>query len=315
MGRFRTVFMGTPALVVPLLNGLNEISEVDLVVCQPDRPVGRKRRLQPPPVKIRALEMEIPVVQPEKIKNNSVFRDRLAGLQPDVMVVVAYGKILPESLLGIARFGCVNVHYSLLPAYRGAAPVNWALVNGETRTGVSLMKMDKGMDTGPVFASATVEIDLLDNAPGLFEKLTVVATDLLIQKLPLYLDGKLVPVPQDEESATYAPMIQKKDGALDFSLPAIEVHNRIRGFQPWPGGFSAIEGRMFKFLETGLPEDVAVPLPAGTVVVDKKRVFVTCGDGSRLPILKIQPENRRAMDAASCVNGGYLKEGDRFESV
>ena len=306
--------MGTPEVAVPLLDTLNAISEVTLVVTQPDRPTGRKRRLQASPVKFRAEELGIPVTQPERVKNNPAFLTQLQAVKPDVIVVVAYGKILPESILELPGMGCVNVHYSLLPAYRGAAPVNWALVNGEEKTGVTLMKMDKGLDTGPIIASSPVRVDPMDNAPRVFEKLTAAAVKLLEEKLPLYLSGDRITVPQDEEMASYAAIIQKSDGALDFSIPAMDVHNRVRGFQPWPGGFARLTNLVFKFLETGLPEKSPSPLPPGTVMVRKTGLFIVCGDGWMLPVLKIQPENRKAMDAASCLNGGYLKEGDRFEN-
>lgn len=315
VGRIQTVFMGTPEVAVPLLDTLNRISKVTLVVTQPDRPTGRKRSLQSPPVKSHAEELGIPVIQPEQVKNNPSLLAQLQGVEPDVIVVVAYGKILPESILRLPRMECINVHYSLLPAYRGAAPVNWALVNGEKNTGVTLMKMDKGMDTGPVIASSLVEIDSLDNAPRLFEKLTTVAVELLEKKLPLYVNGELITMPQDEEIASYAPIIQKGDGRLNFSMSAVDLHNRVRGFQPWPGGFSRLNNRVFKFLETGLPEKSPSSLLPGTVMVEKTTLFIVCGDGWMLPVLKIQPENRKAMDAASCLNGGYLKEGDRFETL
>ncbi|RLE18779.1 MAG: methionyl-tRNA formyltransferase [Acidobacteria bacterium] len=314
MEKIRSIFMGTPAVSVPLLDALNEISDIGLVVTQPDREVGRKRKMQSPPVKLRGEKLGLPVVQPERMKANPEFLARLKSLNPDVIVVVAFGRILPESILNLPTAGCVNVHYSLLPAYRGAAPVNWALVNGEKETGVTLMQMDKGLDTGPVIAVSPVEITLLDNAPRLFEKLTDVAVELLKTQLLPFVKGERVPIPQDEELASYAPMIQKSDGALDFSMPAIDVHNRIRGFQPWPGGFATANGRMFKFLETGLPEDSHDSLPTGTVTIRERGLFIVCGDNQMLPILRIQPENRKAMDIASCINGGYLKEGDRFES-
>lgn len=301
-------------MAVPLLNVLTEISEVTLVVTQPDRPTGRKRRLLASPVKSRAEKLGLKLVQPEQVRNNPVFVKELQDANPDVIVVVAYGKILPQSVLQLPKLGCVNVHYSLLPAYRGAAPVNWALVNGEEKTGVSLMKLDQGLDTGPIIASTAVRINPLDNAPGLFEKLTTAAIQLLKEDLPAYVKGERVTVPQQEELATYAPIIQKKDGELNFSLPAMDVHNRIRGFQPWPGGFSRLNNRAFKFLETGLPEKSSALLAPGTVTIQKRALFISCGDGRILPVLKIQPENRKAMDAASCINGGYLKEGDRFET-
>ncbi|NOY24006.1 MAG: methionyl-tRNA formyltransferase [Acidobacteria bacterium] len=314
MRRIQTVFMGTPEVAVPLLKTLNEISDIALVVTQPDRAMGRKRRLQATPVKVHAEKLGLTLVQPERVKNNPELLAALQDVRPDVIVVVAYGKILPESILQLPKMGCVNVHYSLLPAYRGAAPVNWALVNGEEKTGVTLMKLDKGLDTGPVIASSVVEIDPLDNAPRLFEKLTAMAVEMLREKLLIYMKGERIAVPQDEEMASYAPIIQKEDGKLDFSMPASDVHNRIRGFQPWPGGFSMLNRRMFKFLETGLPENSLSLLSPGTVAIQKKSMFIACGDGRLLPILRIQPENRKAMDVASCINGGYLKEGDRFES-
>jgi len=307
--------MGTPEVAVPLLNALHEISDIRLVVTQPDRPSGRKRKLQAPPVKVRGNSLGLPVIQPERIKRNPEFLQQLKDCNPDVIVVVAYGKILPETILSLPPSGCVNVHYSLLPAYRGAAPVNWALVNGEKETGVTLMKMDKGLDTGPIIAASTVPISLSDDAPRLFEKLTATAIDILKEKLPLYLKKEIITVLQDEEMASYAPIIRKEDGKLDFSMPAMDVYNRIRGFQPWPGGFCTLNKQTFKFLKAGIPiEKTRDSMSPGTVTVQKSNLFVACGDSFMLPVLRIQPENRKAMDAASCLNGGYLKEGDRFEA-
>jgi len=313
VGKIRTVFMGTPKVAVPLLSTLNEISEIALVVTQPDRPMGRKQHLHASPVKVHSEKLGLKIVQPEQVKNNPIFLKELQGAKPDVIVIVAYGKILPQSVLELPRMGCINVHYSLLPAYRGAAPVNWALVNGEEKTGVTLMKLDRGLDTGPIIASSVVRIDSLDTAPRLFEKLTVAAVQILNEELLPYVRGERIAVPQEEEMASYAQIIEKKDGELDFSMSAMDVHNRIRGFQPWPGGFSRLNNRIFKFLETGIPEDCSAPLSPGTVTIQKRGLFIMCGDGKMLPILKVQPENRKAMDAASCINGGYLKEGDRFE--
>ncbi len=310
MTRYRSLFMGTPDVAVPFLDALNDQTDVQLVVSQPDRPRGRKQVLQPTPVKARAAELGLPVEQPVRLKGNGLFVDRLDQLNLDVILVVAYGRILPLEILELPRKGCLNIHFSLLPAYRGAAPVNWAIVNGETETGVTLMKMDAGMDTGPVVGTVRTPIDPTEQAPSLFQRLTGLGIDLFKKTLSAYMTGDRVPEPQPATGVSMAPMMSRDDGVLDFSRPALELHNRVRGFQPWPGTRASWNGRMFKILETGLPRTGA-ERPVGSVIVMGNQIDVQCGDGMRLPILRIQPESKKAMDAPACINGGYLKDGDQ----
>lgn len=310
MSRYRSLFMGTPDVAVPFLDVLNHQTDVQLVVSQPDRPRGRKQLLQPTPVKARAVELGLPVEQPVRVKHNAAFADLLTGLELDVVLVVAYGRILPLEILEMPRMGCLNIHFSLLPAYRGAAPVNWALVNGETETGVTLMKMDAGMDTGPVVGSVRTPIGPTEQAPALFQRLTELGIDLFKEKLPAYMAGDVEPVPQQITGASMAPLMNRDDGMLDFSRPAQSLHDRVRGLQPWPGTRAVWNGRAFKILETGLPR-AGARRPVGSMIVMGNQMDVQCGDGMRLPILRIQPESKKAMDAAACINGGYLKDGDQ----
>lgn len=306
-----TVFMGTPEAAVPFLECLHRISDVKLVVTQPDRPRGRKRVMQPTPVKKRALDLNLPVIQPERVRSNESLKDQLQSITPAVILVVAYGRILPVDILDIPECGCLNVHFSLLPRYRGAAPVNRALENGESITGVTLMKMDAGMDTGPVIAQRETTIGPSESAPRLFERLTEVGLKLLEDTLPDYVAGTVKPREQDHGRASMAPMMEKSEGWLDFRLSARELHNRVRAFQPWPGARARLGNTVFKFVETDVDEPGSDGV-AGTVQYRDKQLAVVCGDGSRLVIRCLQPENRKPMDAASLINGGYLKEGDRF---
>ncbi len=306
-----TVFMGTPEVAVPFLDQLHRMTDVRLVVTQPDRPRGRKQILTPTPVKRRAGELGIPVIQPEKVRTNESLRSQLKAVNPAVILVVAYGRILPEDILDIPDHGCVNIHFSLLPRYRGAAPVNRALENGESITGVTLMRMDAGMDTGPVIAQRETAVDMNETAPELFKRLTELGLDLLSETLEDYVKERIVPEPQNHAQASTAPMMEKTEGWLNFDLPALSLHNKVRAFQPWPGARARLGDAVFKFVETTVGEHEPNSAP-GTVERIGKQISVSCGENTSLVLLKLQPENRKPMDSASLINGGYLKEGDRF---
>ncbi len=312
MGRLKTVFMGTPEISVPFLKKLNELTDLKLVITQPDKPKGRKRKLAPPPVKIEAEKLGIKVIQPEKIKKNEELLNKLKEINPDLILVVAYGKIIPETILNIPKYGCLNIHFSALPKYRGAAPVNWAIVNGEVITEVCLMKMDKGLDTGPIIDCIPEPIELEDTAEDLFKRLTEKGLKLLENSMFKYVEGKLKPVPQNEEHASYAPIIKKEDGKLDVNLSALDIHNRVRGFYPWPSVFGKVNGKTVKILKTFPSEKTSDEKP-GTILVLDKKPYLVCGDGHLLELITVQPESKKSMDGKSAVNGGYLKHGDRFE--
>ena len=312
MGELKSVFMGTPEISVPFLKKLNSLTDLKLVITQPDRPKGRKRVLTPPPVKVEAEKLGIEVIQPEKVKKNQKLLETLEKLSPDIILVVAYGKILPETILNLPKYGCLNVHFSLLPAYRGAAPVNWALVNGETVTGACLMKMDRGLDTGPIIGCRSVKIEPEDNTEELFARLTECGLELLEKDLFDYVSGKIKPIPQNEEHASYAPIIKKSDGKLDINMDAVDIHNRVRGFYPWPSVYGKVGGKTLKILKTFLTS-MNSDLPPGTVKVISNKPHLVCGDGNLLELITVQPESKKPMDGVSAVNGGYLKDGDKFE--
>ncbi len=312
MGVLKTVFMGTPDIAVPFLKKLNQLTDLKLVVTQPDRPKGRKKILTPPPVKVEAEKLGIEVLQPEKIRKNTEFLNKIKEINPDLILVVAYGKIIPEEILNIPKYGCLNVHFSALPKYRGAAPVNWAIVNGEVVTSVCLMKMDKGLDTGPIVACLSEKIEPDDNTLDVFEKLTEKGLTLLETAMFDYVEGKIKPVPQHDEHASYAPIIKKSDGKLDPTLPAVEIHNRVRGFYPWPSVFGKVNGKLIKILKT-FPSEMKSDKEPGTIVVVNNLPFMVCGDKHLLKLMIVQPESKKPMEGKSAVNGGYLKDGDRIE--
>src|SRR5215216_2192654 len=232
----KLIFMGTPEFAVPSLAQLiRDGHEIAAVFTQPDKPAGRGKILQMPPVKTFALEHGIPVHQPAKIKTNEEVRAAFDRIAPDATIVAAYGKILPEWMLAVPRFGSINVHASLLPKYRGAAPINWAIANGERETGVTIMQMDAGLDTGDMFATRTVEIGSRETAVELSARLSELGAALLSETLPLIERGEIRPTPQSDEEATYAPMLKREDGLIDWRMKAREIQNRVRAFQPWPG--------------------------------------------------------------------------------
>lgn len=311
MVKLKTVFMGTPETAIPALLKLNQLTELKLIVTQVDKPSGRKRKLTSPPVKVKGEELGIPVIQPKRVKNNEEFYKILKDIEPDLILVVAYGQILPESILNLPKYGCLNIHYSLLPKYRGAAPVNFAIVNGEKETGVTIMKMDKGLDTGDIISVSKLEIKENDSAVYLLNKLSEISCKLLEDTLEEYVSGKIKLIKQNNELASYAPLMKKEDGELDFNLEKIKVHNKVRGFNPWPGTYTFLNGKKFKIIETKLDEINYKLETPGTVIKHGKRVYVACFDGY-LNLTKIQPESKKAMDVLSCLNGGYLKVGDCF---
>lgn len=308
---FRAVFMGTPQFAVPCLDALVEIAEVAAVVCQPDKPVGRGLELTPPPVKKRALELGLAVEQPTKLRTGA-FATWLRDLKVDVALVVAYGRILPGDVLSAPRLGCVNVHASLLPKYRGAAPITWAVVHGEPESGVTLMQMDEGMDTGAMLEKFPTPIGDDETAGELGERLSAIGALAVRKGLPKYVAGGYVPEAQDHAKATTAPMLEKENGRIDWSKPARTVHDHVRGMQPWPGAFTTSRGKMLKVYHTHVVDVPAGDAAPGTVVLcDKHRVVVACGERG-VELQRVQLEGKKQMAAADWVAGRGIAEGDRL---
>jgi methionyl-tRNA formyltransferase len=307
----RIVFMGTPEFAVSCLRACLDIGEVVAVVTRPDKPKGRGRELAAPPVKVLAEARGIPVLQPARIRNTG-FAEELRVFSPDICVVAAYGKILPRDVLEVPHHGSVNVHASLLPRWRGAAPIQWAIAAGDTRTGVCLMRMDEGLDTGPVISRAEVPIDPRDTSESLHDRLSEVGADLLRRDLPRYVAGELVPVPQPPDGVTLAPMIKKEDGRLDFGRSAAELERRVRAFTPWPGAYVELREDDRPALlkvhraRAGSPSRPASP---GTLVsASPEGLEVACAEGA-LWLEELQPEGRRRMSAAEFLAGRRLMPG------
>ena len=310
----RIVFMGTPDFAVPCLNALVDAGhEVVAVFSQPDKPVGRKQILTPPPVKQTALEYGIPVYQPEKVKGSDT-ADIIKSLNADINVVVAYGKILPKDVLESAKYGSVNVHASLLPKYRGAAPIQWAVLNGERESGVTVMQMDEGLDTGDMLSVVKTPIGENETSAELFDRLSVIGAQALIETLEKIENGTAVRTPQPKGDFGYARMLTKADCELDFTKSADEVHNKVKGLQTWPVALTSLNGKRIKIHKTA-HVDCESDCRAGEVVKSDKRMIVCCGDGKFLEILELQPEGKKRMDAKAFLAGNPIKEGTVFKGI
>jgi len=309
--RLRTVFMGTPGFAVPSLAALAEAADVTLVLCNPDRPAGRGRSMASPPVKEEAARRGIPVFQPEKARHPDAVA-RIGAEAPDLIVVAAYGHILPKSILDIPRLGCINVHASLLPKYRGAAPINWAVARGETVTGITIMRMDEGMDTGPMLHVREMPIGEEDTAETIFAKLSILGAEALLEALRRLREGTLDETPQDAALATYAPMLKKEHGRIDWSRPAREVLNLVRGMTPWPSAFALHAGKTLKVLSSVLPaESGPAGEPGELVAVGRGGISVACGEGV-LRLQVVQPEGGKAMEAWAYAQGRRVATGERL---
>jgi methionyl-tRNA formyltransferase len=306
---FRALFFGSPAFAVPSLEALHAIADVAGVVCQPDKPAGRGLALTAPPVKTRAAELGVPVAQPTKIRTGE-FAAWVRAQEVDVALVVAYGRILPIDVLSGARLGCVNVHASLLPKYRGAAPIAWAIVNGEGSTGITLMRLDEGMDTGPTFAQVATSIGADETTGQLGARLSHLGADAVREWLPAYVAGSCTLEAQDEARASAAPMLDKEHGRIDWSKRAPQVHDHVRGMSPWPGAFTTSRGRSVKVHATRVVSGTRAGMrPAEVVVADKSRVLVACG-ADCVELVTVQPEGKRAMAASDWAMGRGVSEGD-----
>ena len=307
----KLVFMGSATFALPSLNALFEKGyAITGVITQPDKPGGRGQMLQAPPVKKRAFDLHLPVFQPKSLKSDEA-QSLIQALEPDIIIVVAYGKILPPWLLQFPRYGCINLHGSILPKYRGAAPVHWAIANGEKTTGVCTMLLDEGLDTGPVFLCEETHIGPDESVTQLYDRLAELGPGMLIETVNEIVNGTSKPKPQDDSQATLAPILKKEHGFIDWSMPAIEIHNRVRAFNPWPGTVTKFRGSVCKILKTrvaGGTKDAT----GGTIVSSKRSLSVVCGDGTLLEILLIQPENRKPVSGADFANGARIEADEKF---
>ena len=311
----RVLYIGTAELAVASLRALRADSSFEVVgvVTQPDRPQGRKLQRQPSPVKAAALEAKLTVLQPERIRHEAALAE-LKVLNPDLIVVAAYGQILPRALLDLPRYGCLNVHTSLLPRHRGAAPIQWSILSGDTKTGVTLMQMDEGLDTGPILATSETLIEPHDNAQTLHDRLAVMGAELLSATLPSWIRGEVMPQPQPAEGSTYARKIEKSDGALDWSLPARTLWNRVRGLVPWPGAFlfhgTASGPLRVKVWEALYSSDRHGP-PGEILQADASGLWVGCGEGA-LQILSLQREGGKRLAVREFLLGAPFAPGERL---
>ncbi len=304
----KIVFMGTPDYAVKTLEALVDAGhEVVAVFAQPDKPVGRKRILTAPPVKVCAENLGIPVFQPETLRDG-VAAEKLEEIAPDAIVVVAYGKILPKSILSVAKYGCINGHASLLPKYRGASPIQWCIVCGETKTGVTTMYMDEGMDTGDILEQTEVAIGADETAEELFERLSVISAELMVSTLSKLEKGELKPQKQVEAEATYAPIIKKEMAFIDFkTMTANEVFNAVRGYYSWPCSYFMLDGKRIKVIKTAVGEKSGKPV--GTVAESSDSFSIVCADSVTVKLLEIQPEGKTQMSAKQFLNGNKIPVG------
>ncbi|MBI3484250.1 MAG: methionyl-tRNA formyltransferase [Acidobacteria bacterium] len=308
----RIVFCGTPEFALPTLQRLivEPDFSVETVITQPDRPRGRGQEVAASPVKDAALDAGIHVFQPEKIKSDSAF-EFFKRLAPDVVVIIAYGQIVPARLLEIPRLGWINLHASLLPKYRGAAPINWAIVNGETRTGLTTMRIDPGMDTGPTLLRWETEILPDETAPELARRMAAAGPDLMVETLRKYDRGEIAPLPQDHSQASLAPMLKRENGRMDWSQPAGQIYNRIRGLDPWPGAFTTFRGHVCHIW--GRPESGQQAAAPGILAVIGGSIFVSCGGSTSLRLEQVQLEGKKRIPARDWANGARLKLGEQFD--
>ena len=304
----RTLFFGTPAIAVPALEALAGLTQVVAVVCQPDRPAGRGLELRPPPTKVRAAALGIAVVQPAKIRTPE-FATWMKDQHADFALVMAYGRILPPSVLEAPRRGCLNLHASLLPAYRGAAPIQRAIAQGERATGISLMQMDEGCDTGPVYSEHRIQIEENETADELAQRLGELAAEVVGQDVLRAAQGELIPRPQEERLASQAPILRKEEGEIRWHQSARAVHNHIRAMTSWPGAFTRACGKLFKVLQSRVHAEDPTSAPAGTVIrADRRGIVVACERGS-VEVLRGQTEGRKPLDAKDLVSGRAVELG------
>jgi methionyl-tRNA formyltransferase len=306
---FDLVFCGTPQFAVPTLEKLGEAGfRVPLVITQPDRPRGRGLELVSSPVKKAAVALGLPIYQPEKIKQNEELRTRLLEIAPAGIIVVGYGRIIPPWMLELPKYGNINLHASLLPKYRGAAPIQWAIANGETVTGVTTMRIDEGLDTGDILLQQELAISAEDTAETLAPRLAALGADLMIEALRGLEGGTIHPEPQNNAEATLAPVLKKEDGRIDFRRGADEIYNRLRGFQPWPGAFTTFRG---KNLNVTAARPASTQVPEAQLLVNDGRLFVGCGESRALELLEVQPEGKKRISAGDFMHGYRPQAGEK----
>ena len=304
------VFCGTPRFAVPTLDELVASGfAVRLVVTQPDRPRGRGLELTPSPVKARAVELGLPITQPERIKNNADFQSHLAEISPDAIIVVGYGRLIPQWMLDLPHYGNINLHASLLPKYRGAAPIQWAIARGESVTGVTTMRIDSGLDTGDILLQKEMRIAPEDNAETLAPRLATVGAELMIETLRGLQTGEVQPRPQDNAKATLAPILKKEDGRIDFHRSAQEICNRLRDFQPWPGAFTTFRG---KTLQVWAAKPAQSEVAPAELAVHADRLLAGCSENTALELLVLQPEGKKRMPARDFIHGYRPTNGEKL---
>jgi methionyl-tRNA formyltransferase len=309
----RLVFCGTPQFSLPTLKQLLDAGHtIELVVTQPDRVRGRDQDPSPPPIKVLAQEAGLPVVQPEKIKNNPDFRARLESIEPDAIIVVAYGRIIPEWMLNLPRLGNINLHASLLPRYRGAAPIQWAIANGETVTGATTMRIDQGLDTGDMLLQRSLSIEPNQTAEQLFPLLAESGAGLMRETLEGLEARTIQPIPQNNAEASLAPILRREDALVDFNRTAGVIYNRWRGFQPWPGAYTFFRGK--KLTLHRLVPDGPTAAPPGEMMVEGNRLFVASGSSTRLELLEVQMEGKKRLPVADFLRGAGLLAHERLGS-
>jgi methionyl-tRNA formyltransferase len=306
------IFCGTPQFAVPTLERLlAEGFTIELVVSQPDEPSGRGYEVKPPPVKQVAERAGIRVFQPAKLKDPAT-QEVLSPYRPEAIVVVAYGRIIPPWMIDLPRLGCINLHASLLPKYRGAAPIQWALIRGERVTGVTTMKIDPGLDTGDILLRREVEIREEDTAETLAERLSVLGADLMVETLRGLARGEITPRPQEHSLATLAPLLKKEHGRIDWSLTAQEIGWRVRGLYPWPGAYTTFRGKNLHVWAAAVAPAAAARLEPGTLTAERGRLFVACGQGTQLEVNQLQVEGRKRLAARDFLNGVHLQPGEKL---
>ena len=305
----KVLFMGTPEFAVPTLEAIVAAGHsVVGVYTQPDKAVGRKQILTPPPVKVCAEKYGFPVFQPVTLRDGSA-EENIRNLSPDIIVVVAYGKILPEALLNLPKYGCVNGHASLLPRHRGASPIQWSIVSGDKVTGVTTMYMAKGIDTGDMLLRAETEIGEDETAGELHDRLSVIGAELMVKTLKGLEEGTVIPEPQDETKATHAPIIDKEMGYLKFDIPATDICNLIKGFNPWPAAYFTVDGKRIKVFASKVSGKTEKE--PGTVIRSDGELIIACAEGTSLSLTEIQPEGKKRMTAKDYLTGHALKIGSR----
>jgi methionyl-tRNA formyltransferase len=312
----RILFCGTPHFAVPTFIHLLAQPDIEIaaVVTQPDRPRGRGHQVSASPMKEAAVAAGLPVHQPEKIRAPEA-QDLLKQLAPDCIVIIAYGQIIPARLLDIPKLGWINLHASLLPKYRGAAPINWAIANGETQTGLTTMRIDAGMDTGDMLLQQTIDIAPEETAPELTESMAEAGAPLMLETLRGLAAGKLQPRPQNNDEATYAPLLKKEDGHIDWNRLAQEIYDRMRGFAPWPGAYTSFRGQTCQIWAEPFSLNTLTGSAPGTIIREDTQVFIACGHATLLRLLSVKVEGRKQISSVEFANGARLTERERFENA